>query len=150
MSVSIRLARRGRKKQPFYHMVVTDSRNARDGRFIEKIGHFNPLTKGEDRVVLKAERAEHWLSVGAKPSATVAKIFLAQKLGTEKQRADMQNGLDLRQQGVESRLKKEADAKAAEAAAAKAAEDAAAAEAAAAEAAAAAPAEAPAEEQPAS
>ena len=64
--VVIRLARGGSKKRPFYHVVVTDSRNSRDGRFIERLGFFNPLAKGgEVRLTLEAERMEHWVSQGA-------------------------------------------------------------------------------------
>lgn len=78
MSLKIRMARRGRKGIPFYAIVVADSRNPRDGRFIEKIGTYNPLLKNDDenRVKLVKERVEHWIKQGAKPSERVA-IFLA-------------------------------------------------------------------------
>lgn len=78
MSLKIRMARRGRKGIPFYAIVVADSRNPRDGRFIEKIGTYNPLLKNEDenRVKLVKERIEYWLKQGAQPSERVA-IFLA-------------------------------------------------------------------------
>lgn len=78
MSLKIRLARGGAKKRPFYRIVIADSRSPRDGRFIEKIGTFNPmLDKGhEQRVVLDVERAKHWLGNGATPSDRVA-LFLA-------------------------------------------------------------------------
>jgi small subunit ribosomal protein S16 len=78
MSLKIRLARGGAKKRPFYRIVIADSRSPRDGRFIEKIGTFNPmLDKGnEQRVVLDVERARHWLGNGATPSDRVA-LFLA-------------------------------------------------------------------------
>ncbi|MGI6172398.1 MAG: 30S ribosomal protein S16 [Christensenellales bacterium] len=68
--VKIRLKRMGMKKMPFYRVVVTDSRNARDGRFIEEIGYYNPLS---DPVALKVdeERAKYWLGVGAQVSDTV-------------------------------------------------------------------------------
>lgn len=60
--VTIRLARGGSKKRPFYHMVVTDSRNARDGRYIERLGYFNPVAKGqEERLHLKQDRIEYWV-----------------------------------------------------------------------------------------
>jgi small subunit ribosomal protein S16 len=77
MAVTLRLARRGAKKAPFYHVVATDSRNPRDGRFNEEIGTWDPnLTK----VTLKQDRLEHWLKVGARPSATVAQLIkLAKK-----------------------------------------------------------------------
>ncbi len=74
--VVIRLARGGQKDRPFYHVVVTDSRNSRDGRYIERLGFFNPLAKGsEERLRLDAERIEHWQSKGAQPSERVAKLI---------------------------------------------------------------------------
>lgn len=74
--VVIRLARGGQKNRPFYHVVVTDSRNSRDGRYIERLGFFNPLAKGsEERLRLDAERIEHWQSQGAQPSERVAKLI---------------------------------------------------------------------------
>ncbi len=77
MSLKIRLARGGAKKRPFYSIVVADSRNARDGRFIEKIGTYNPMLPrdNENRVKFDAERAKHWLSNGAQPSERVALFF---------------------------------------------------------------------------
>ncbi|NBB82397.1 MAG: 30S ribosomal protein S16 [Alphaproteobacteria bacterium] len=77
MSTVIRLARGGAKKRPFYSIVVADSRTPRDGRFIEKIGFYNPMVArdAENRVVIKDERAKHWLSTGARPSDRVAKFF---------------------------------------------------------------------------
>ena len=74
--VVIRLARGGQKNRPFYHVVVTDSRNSRDGRYIERLGFFNPLAQGaEERLRLDAERIEHWKSQGAQPSERVAKLI---------------------------------------------------------------------------
>jgi len=77
MAVSIRLSRGGAKKRPYYRIVVADSRAPRDGSFIEKIGTYNPLLSKDDanRVVLDADRAKHWLSVGAQPSDRVARFF---------------------------------------------------------------------------
>jgi small subunit ribosomal protein S16 len=78
MALRLRLARAGTKKRPFYRIVVADSRSPRDGRYIEKIGTYNPML-GRDhanRVVLDGEKAKHWLGVGALPSDRVAK-FLA-------------------------------------------------------------------------
>jgi small subunit ribosomal protein S16 len=76
MSLKLRLARAGTKKRPFYHVVVADARAPRDGRFIEKIGTYAPLlTDADKRVVLNAERAKHWLSVGAQPTDRVARFF---------------------------------------------------------------------------
>lgn len=78
--VSIRLSRGGAKKKPFYHVVVADSRRARDGRFIERIGIFNPqATGGETRLDIKTERMEYWLSKGAQPSDRVKKLFKDQQ-----------------------------------------------------------------------
>ncbi len=74
MAVVLRLSRAGTHKAPFYHVVATDSRNARDGRYIEDVGLYDPTMKPE-RIELKAERIEHWLKVGAKPSQTVAMIL---------------------------------------------------------------------------
>ena len=77
MATSIRLARGGSKKRPYYKIVVADSRSPRDGRFIERIGSYNPLlgTDNPERVKLDAERAAHWLSVGAQPSDRVARFL---------------------------------------------------------------------------
>jgi small subunit ribosomal protein S16 len=74
MAVVLRLSRAGTHKAPFYHVVATDSRAARDGRYIEDVGIFDPTRKPE-RLELKSERVEHWLKVGAKPSQTVAKLI---------------------------------------------------------------------------
>ncbi len=68
--VKIRLKRMGMKKLPFYRLVVTDSRNARDGRFIEEIGYYNPLTEPVD-LKIDGDRAKYWLSNGAQPTDTV-------------------------------------------------------------------------------
>ncbi len=74
--VTIRLARGGAKKRPFYQIVVTDSRNARDGRFIERLGFFNPVASGQEvPLQIDLERANHWISQGAKPSERVAQLI---------------------------------------------------------------------------
>lgn len=74
--VTIRLARGGAKNRPFYHVVVTDSRNSRDGAYIERLGFFNPLSRGnEERVRLDTARVEYWKSVGAQPSDRVAQLI---------------------------------------------------------------------------
>ena len=74
--VTIRLARGGAKKRPFYHIVVTDSRNKRDGRFIERLGFFNPVAKGaEEPLRIDRERVDHWLAQGAKASDRVAGLL---------------------------------------------------------------------------
>lgn len=76
MSLKIRLARGGTKKRPFYAIVIADARSPRDGRFIEKIGTYNPmLPKDAQRVVLNTERAQHWLSVGAQPTDRVLRFL---------------------------------------------------------------------------
>jgi len=73
--VTIRLARGGAKKRPFYSIVVTDSRNARDGRFIERVGFFNPVARGqEERLRLNMERLAYWVSNGAQASERVAQL----------------------------------------------------------------------------
>ena len=70
MALKIRLARGGAKKRPFYSIVVADARSPRDGRFIEKLGTYNPMLPREDekRILFDAERAKHWLSGGAQPT----------------------------------------------------------------------------------
>lgn len=74
MAVRIRLTRVGAKKQPAYRLVVSDSRNARDGRALDTIGHYNPRTEPVD-LHIDAEKATKWLSQGAQPSDTVARLF---------------------------------------------------------------------------
>ena len=74
--VSIRLSRGGAKRRPFYHVVVTDSRNRRDGRYIERLGYFNPVaTGGETELSIDLERADYWISQGARPSDRVASLI---------------------------------------------------------------------------
>ncbi|MFN3371535.1 MAG: 30S ribosomal protein S16, partial [Sphingomonadaceae bacterium] len=84
MALSIRLSRGGAKKRPFYRIVVADSRSPRDGRFIEKLGTYNPLLPKDsaERVTLDGERAKHWLSVGAQPTDRVARFLDAAGLVT--------------------------------------------------------------------
>ena len=73
--VIIRLARGGSKKRPFYHLTVTDHRNARNGRFIERVGFFNPVARGqEERLRVDADRIEYWQGQGAQLSERVAKL----------------------------------------------------------------------------
>jgi len=74
--VSIRLSRGGAKKRPFYNIMVTDSRNARDGRFIERLGFFNPIAAGgEEKLRIDRERVDYWLSKGAQPSERVVALL---------------------------------------------------------------------------
>jgi len=78
--VTIRLARAGAKKRPFYHIVVTDSRNRRDGSYIERLGFFNPVATGNEvRLNLNSERISHWISKGAQASERVSKLVKEQQ-----------------------------------------------------------------------
>ena len=166
MAVAIRLARGGSKKRPYYRIVVADSRNARDGRFIEKVGTYNPLLAKDspERVKRDNDRISHWLSVGAKPSDRVLRFLDAAGIKERPARNNPKKAEpgEKAKERVEERAKRAADAEAAaaEAAAAPAEEPAAeeaveapaeevVAEEAAAEAPAAEEVEAPAEEAPA-
>lgn len=74
--VKIRLTRGGAKKRPFYHIIVTDQRAARDGRNIERVGYFNPIaTGGEKRIELDTERVNHWIGQGAQMTDKVRNLF---------------------------------------------------------------------------
>ncbi len=148
MSLKIRLARGGAKKRPFYSIVVADSRNPRDGRFIEKVGSYNPLLKKDDenRVQYNEERVKHWLGVGAKPTDRVARFLSVNGLvswehGNNPQKGEP--GEKAKEREQEKKDKEEAAKAAAEEAANAPAEEEPAAEEAAAE-------EAPAEEESAS
>ena len=79
MAMKIRLARGGSKKRPFYSIVAADSRMPRDGRFIEKLGTYNPLLAKDDekRVVMNLERVQHWLAQGAQPTDRIARMLEA-------------------------------------------------------------------------
>ena len=138
MALKIRMSRGGSKKRPFYRIVVADSRMPRDGRFIEKLGTYNPLLPkdGGERVKLDTERAKHWLDQGAKPSDRVSRFLDDAGLWKREARNNPQKG----QPGVKAQERLEAQ-KEAEEEAKRAAEEAAAAEAVAEE--------APAEEAPA-
>ena len=72
--VKIRLSRSGAKRRPFYRIVVADARSPRDGRFIERVGHFDPLSD-KNGLVLAQERVTYWLSVGAQPTTTVTRLI---------------------------------------------------------------------------
>ncbi|MDI3336565.1 30S ribosomal protein S16 [Defluviimonas aestuarii] len=128
MAMKIRLARGGSKKRPFYSIVAADSRMPRDGRFLEKLGTYNPLLPkdSEDRVKMDMERVQHWLSKGAQPTDRIARMLEAAGVKEKATRANMKKA----EPG--DKAKKRAEEKAAKSA--KASE------------AAAAPAEAPAEE----
>lgn len=114
MSLKIRLARAGTKKRPFYHIVIADARSPRDGRFIEKIGTFNPLLAkdAENRVVLNTERAQHWVGVGAQPTDRVLRFLDAAGLAKREARNNPNKG----EPGTKA--KERAEEKAAKAAAA--------------------------------
>lgn len=74
--VAIRLSRTGAKKRPFYHIVVTDSRKARDGGFIERLGFFNPVARGgEEKLRIDRGRVDHWIGRGARPSDRVSQLL---------------------------------------------------------------------------
>jgi small subunit ribosomal protein S16 len=74
--VSIRLARGGSKRRPFYHVVVSDSRSPRDGRYIERLGFFNPQARGQEEALrLDSERIDYWVSQGAQPSDRVSSLI---------------------------------------------------------------------------
>ncbi len=77
MGLKIRLARAGAKKRPYYHIVIADSRSPRDGRFLEKVGSYNPMLPAEhaERIRLVGERITHWMSQGALPTERVAKFL---------------------------------------------------------------------------
>ena len=78
--VTIRLARGGAKKRPFYHVVVTDHRNRRDGRYIERLGYFNPIASGNETALqIDLARADYWLAQGAQPSDRVAGLLKQQR-----------------------------------------------------------------------
>jgi small subunit ribosomal protein S16 len=114
MSVAIRLSRGGAKKRPYYKIVVTDSRNSRDGKFIERIGSYNPLLAKDnpERVKLDTDRAKHWLSVGAKPSDRVLRFFDAAGLMERAARSNPKKGEpgEKAKERAEERAAREAEA----------------------------------------
>ena len=123
MSLKLRLARAGTKKRPYYHVVVTDARNPRDGRFIEKIGSYDPMLADDSkRVTLNAERATHWLSVGAQPTDRVLRFLDAAGLLKREPRNNPERAKPGKKavERTEARAKAEADKAAAAAAPAEA------------------------------
>ncbi len=88
--LAIRMTRHGAKKRPFFHIVVADARSPRDGRFIEKLGTYNPLLPREhaQRITLDKERIAHWLKVGAQPSDRVARFLAAAELMKPRERRE--------------------------------------------------------------
>jgi len=119
--VVIRLARHGAKKRPFYHVVVTDKRNARDGRFIERVGYFNPVARGGDiRLSLTLERIEYWKGVGAQMSDRVKSLMKTYEQIGEKSAKELEAILPKKVKKVKKPAVEEAPA---EEAAAEAAEE---------------------------
>ena len=116
MALKIRLSRGGSKKRPFYRIVVAEAAAPRDGRYVERIGHYNPMVAkdNEQRVVVDGERVKHWMGLGAKPTERVQKLLSALSLTVP---------VEMRDQPKKSALgKKRAEREAEEAAAAEAAE----------------------------
>ena len=119
MSLKLRLARAGTKKRPYYHIVLADARSPRDGRFIEKIGTYDPmLADTSKRVTLLAERATHWLSVGAQPTDRVQRFLDAAGLLKRAPRNNPERAVPGKKatERVEARAKAAADKAAAAAA----------------------------------
>src|SRR5918994_4006731 len=117
MAVAIRLARGGSKKRPYYRIVVADGRNARDGRFIEKVGTYNPLLAKDspERVKLDADRISHWLSAGAQPSDRVLRFLDAAGIKERPARNNPNKGVpgEKAKERAEERAAREAEAAAA-------------------------------------
>ena len=121
--LAIRMSRHGAKKRPFFHIVVADSRSPRDGRFIEKLGTYNPLLPREhaQRVTMDKERMAHWLKAGARPSDRVAKFLAEAELMKPRERRE-QTKKNLPRAKAQERLKGAAGGGEAAAAPAEAAE----------------------------
>lgn len=119
MAVTIRLARGGSKKRPFYRIVAADSRMARDGRYIEKLGTYNPLLPkdNEERVKMDAERVAYWMSTGAKPTDRVSRFLEAAGIVEKKERANMKKAEPGKKAKERAEQKAAKEAAAAEAAA---------------------------------
>jgi small subunit ribosomal protein S16 len=116
MSLKIRLARAGTKKRPYYHVVVADARSPRDGRFIERIGTYDPKLEDKTaRVKLVTERVQHWLSVGAQPTDRVARFVDIAGLKTREPRNNPEKAVPGKKatERAEAKAKAAADAAAA-------------------------------------
>ena len=124
MAMKIRLARGGSKKRPFYRIVAADSRMPRDGRFIEKLGTYNPLLPkdSEERVKMNMERIEYWLGQGAQPTDRIARMLEAAGVVEKKERSNPQKGEPGQKAKERAEEKAEKAAAAAEAPAEEAAE----------------------------
>jgi small subunit ribosomal protein S16 len=125
--MKIRLARGGSKKRPFYRIVASDSRMPRDGRYIEKLGTYNPLLPkdSEDRVQMNMERVQYWLGEGAQPTDRVSRFLEAAGVVEKKERANLKKGAPGKKAVERAEEKAAKAAEAAEAAAAPAEEEAA-------------------------
>jgi small subunit ribosomal protein S16 len=120
----IRMARAGTKKRPVYHIVVADSRSPRDGRFIERLGHFNPLLPKDktERLVLDLEKVKEWMKKGAQPSDRVSRFLDAAGIMKREKRNNPQKAIPRKERKAQEEAAKAAPAAAAPAAAAPAAE----------------------------
>lgn len=127
MALAIRLTRGGAKKRPYYRIVVADSRSPRDGRFIEKLGTYNPLLPKDhaDRVRLIEDRIKHWLGEGARPSDRVSRFLENAGIFEKKERANLKKGLPGKKRLEREAERQKREAKAAAEAAPAPAEDAA-------------------------
>jgi small subunit ribosomal protein S16 len=134
MSLVIRMARAGTKKRPFYHIVVADSRSPRDGRFIERLGYFNPLLPKEktERLKLDLDKVKNWMKKGAQPSDRVMRFLDAAGIAEREKRNNPVKAIPRKERKAQAeealKAKEAAGAAAKTAAAAKAAADKAAAE----------------------
>jgi small subunit ribosomal protein S16 len=117
MSLKLRMARAGTKKRPFYHIVVADSRSPRDGRFIERIGYYNPLMAKDnaDRLKLDLDKAKAWLAKGATPSDRILRFLDAAGIVKRPARSNPERALPRKERKVlaENKLKEAAALKAA-------------------------------------
>ena len=120
--VTIRLSRSGAKKKPFFHITVTDSRKPRDGRFIERVGYFNPIAKGkETRLKVDHERVDYWIGVGASISDRVALLIKQSKFSSEEEEKYFKHKEEKRIKSLEKKKAKALEETPAEEAAAEAA-----------------------------
>ena len=126
MAIKLRLARGGSKKRPFYRIVAADSRMPRDGRYIERIGTYNPLLPkdSEDRVKMDMERVQYWLGQGAQPTDRISRMLEAAGVLEKKERANLKKGTPGKKAQDRAEEKAEKARAAAEAAAAPAEESA--------------------------
>ena len=106
----IRMARAGTKKRPFYHIVVADSRSPRDGRFIERIGHFNPLLPKDktERLALDLDKVKDWMKKGAQPSDRVSRFLDAAGIMKREKRNNPQKAIPRKERKAQEEAKKAA------------------------------------------